>query len=94
MEFVEVEWVVLAWVLGDDDVDLDRCDAEDESGGCGEEAEETASCCIAAGEDTVEGREVLVETEDDEDCTERYMVSRIFKREAMNISTYSHSIAR
>jgi hypothetical protein len=70
VEFAEVERVVLAWVLGDDDVDLEGCDAEDEGGGCGEEAEEAAACCVAAGEDAVEGRAVFVETIDDDDCKE------------------------
>jgi hypothetical protein len=68
VEFAEVERVVLAWVLGDDDVDLEGCDAEDEGGGCGEEAEEAAACCVAAGEDAVEGRAVFVEAVDDDDC--------------------------
>lgn len=56
------------WVLGDDDVDLDWCDAEDENGGDGEEAEEAAAGCVAAGEDIIEGGAVFVEADDDEDC--------------------------
>lgn len=68
MEFAEVEWVVLARVLGDDNVDLDGCDAEDEDGSGGEETEEATTCCVAAGENAVEGRAVLVEAIDDEDC--------------------------
>lgn len=56
------------WVLGDDDVDLDGCDAEDEDRGNGEEAEEAAAGCVAAGEDGVEGGAVFVEADDDEGC--------------------------
>jgi hypothetical protein len=67
VEFAEVERVVLAWVLGDDDVDLEGGYAEDEGGGCGEEAEEAAACCVAAGEDAVEGRAVFVEAIDYDD---------------------------
>ena len=55
MEFAEIEWVVLTWVMSGDDPDLERCDTEDEGRGCGEKAEETAACCVTAGEDGVEG---------------------------------------
>lgn len=58
----------MAWVLRDDDVDLSRCNAEDEGRCGGEEAEEATSCCVVAGEDAVERRAVSVEAEDDEDC--------------------------
>lgn len=74
MKFAEIERVALAWVLGDDDVDLDRRDAEDEGGGGGEEAEEATSCCVVAGEDAVEGSTVFVEVIDDEDCRSGNMV--------------------
>lgn len=72
VQFAKVERVVLARVLGDDDVDLDGCYAEDEDGGGGEEAEEAAACCIAAGENAVEGRAVFVEAIDDEGCQRRH----------------------
>ena len=68
MEFAKVEWVVLAWVLGDDNVNLDGCDAEDEDGSGGEETEEAAAGCVATGEDTVEGRAIFVEAINNEDC--------------------------
>lgn len=70
VEFAKVKRVVLAWVVGSDDPDLEGCDAEDEGRCCGEEAEEAAACCVATGEDGVEGRAVFVETNDDEDCKE------------------------
>jgi hypothetical protein len=81
VEFAEVEWIVLAWVVGGDDPDLEGCDAEDESRGCGEEAEEATACCIAAGEDGVEGGPIFVETNDDEDCKKGYMVRSSLRTE-------------
>lgn len=71
MECAEIEWVALAWVLGGDNVDLDRCDTEDKGRSGGEEAEEATSCCLVAGENAVEGRAVFVKAVDDEDCNER-----------------------
>jgi hypothetical protein len=93
VELAEIEWVVLAWVVGSDDPNLEGCDAEDEGRGCGEEAEEAAACCVAAGEDGVEGRAVSVETDNDEDCKEGNMV-RSSLRMGMDMSTYPHSIER
>lgn len=68
VEFGEIEGQVLVWVLGDDDIDLDGCDAEDENRRNGEDAEEATASCVAAGEDIVEGGAVFVEADDDEDC--------------------------
>lgn len=71
MQFAEVERVALAWILGDDDPDLCRCNTEDEGRGGRKEAEKTTACCVVAGEDTVEGRAVFVKAVDDEDCKEK-----------------------
>lgn len=54
--------------LDDEDVDLERGDADEKDKGDDEEAEEAGACCVAAGEDGVEGRFVFEEANDDDDC--------------------------
>lgn len=54
--------------LDDEDVDLERGDADEKDKGDDEEAEEAGACCVAAGEDGVEGGFVFEETDNDDDC--------------------------
>jgi hypothetical protein len=51
---------------------------------------ETA-CCVAAGEDGVEGRAIFMETDDDDDCKDR-MIRSGLRTARWIISTCPHSI--